>query len=391
MLRRTPFVHKLLSRLDKLNPQEIRNHFEDLSSRQAHADEILDAIEEGVLLFVPRQNLIYANRNAKLWILDQGRAPSEMKPIEDLIADSRLKAWVSSETKDLRSKVIRSFEILSPRERKIKAALIPLDPDAHHSRVLMLLSPLEAEKASESKRVFEHLESLVRLSAGIAHEIGNPLNSIAIHLELLKKQAEALPEVKRRSFEKSLSVLKAETARLDGIVRNFLKATRKPPLRFKLENLNEILEDALEFMMPELRQAKIKVEFFQDESLPLCLVDRERLHQAFMNLIKNAMEACQEKGKGRLEIRITHRSKAVWLEFKDNGVGIPEADLPHIFEAYFTTKKEGSGLGLMTVYTHVREHGGRIEVESTPGKETLFTLILPMRQPKLQIPEMKSK
>ncbi len=172
-------------------------------------------------------------------------------------------------------------------------------------------------------------------------------------------------------------------------MKNFLKATRKPPLRFRNEDLNAILSEALELMAPELEEKKIRVHFQPDPALPPFLMDRSRIYQIFSNLIKNAMEAMPRGGD--LWISAAHKENAAIIRFKDTGSGINEKDLPHIFEAYYTTKEEGSGLGLMTVFSAVREHGGRIEVSSKPGKGTTFALLLPIRLAKLQLPMTKSK
>ena len=190
-------------------------------------------------------------------------------------------------------------------------------------------------------------------------------------------------------FEKTLDVIQAETLRLDRIVRNFLKAARRPPLRFRSEDLNQVLEEAIHFTGPELEAQGITVRFKPDPALPQFLMDRERLRQAFINLLKNALEAMPEPGS--ISIHVSHRDHLALIRFKDEGDGIKDEDLPHIFEAYFTTKEEGSGLGLMVVLNAVQEHGGRIEVLSKAGKGSTFILLLPIRRPKLQLPQYKTR
>ncbi len=387
MLRKTPFVHKLLKRLDKLSSDEIKNHFEDLLAIRERQDQVLDQLEEGVVLFRARGDLLYANPTARAFLCDPRSGTREGSSFADWIADTELYTWLESSVEGLRNRVHRTFDLLAPRALKIRVSVSPLDIPVP-GVLLMVLSP--QGEASGFSRIQERLESLVRLAGGVAHEIGNPLNAIGIHLELLRKEIQGLHDSKKESRALShLDVLKAETRRLDQIVKNFLKATRKPPLRFRMENLNELLEDAIHFLQPELKQNKISLSFHPDDSLPTFLLDQERLRQVFINLIKNAMEACGSKGKGKILVQVAHNGKVVSLTFRDNGIGIAEKDLPHIFDAYFTTKKEGSGLGLMTIYQNVMEHGGRVEVKSQPGKGSLFTVLLPIRQPALQIPDLK--
>jgi signal transduction histidine kinase len=203
-------------------------------------------------------------------------------------------------------------------------------------------------------------------------------------LELLKKRLAGLPDEKRKEIAGSLSDIQDETRRLDRIIRNFLKATRKPPLRFRLDDLNEVVTDALSFLKPQLDVAKVLVKFSKDKTLPVFLMDRERLYYAFMNLIKNALEAMSHGGA--LKISITRKQNCAIVTIADTGCGIAEKDLARIFDIYYTTKPEGAGLGLMMVYDALAEHGGKIEVASKLNKGTTFKILLPIREPQLQLP-----
>lgn len=375
---RKPFIHKILGRLDKMDRQSVQNCLTDLVHENTAYSEIFDHLGEGVLLAASNGEIFYANRQASLWL---GTEIEERTPVTEAIQDKDLAQFIAGNLKGLKARSVGDISVLTPREMTLRVVLVPLET-GKGSDALVLLSNITEEKNRLDDNM-QRIEALASLAAGIAHEIGNPLNSISIHLELLKKDAQSLPDAKRKTVEKTLGVLSSETSRLDRIVRNFLKATRKPPLRFKNEDLNQILEDAVRFMAPELEKNKIKTSLKTDKTLPGFMMDRERLYQAFINLIKNAMEAMR-KG-GTLTITVSHGGKVAHLSFKDEGGGIHEKDLPHIFDAYYTTKEEGSGLGLMTVYNVVREHGGRIEVASKTGKGSVFTLHLPVRQPKLQL------
>ena len=378
---RKPFIHKLLNRLERVDRDSVQNYLTDLAHENSVYAEILDHLGEGVLLAARDGKLFYANRQASLWLGLESEKEGCV-PVAAAIEDRELAQFISRHLKGLEERLVADVSLLVPREMTLRVILVPLETQTKEREILVLLSNISDEKNRTDENL-SRMEALASLAAGIAHEIGNPLNSISIHLELLKKEAQSFVENKRKNVEKTLEVLSGETSRLDRIVRNFLKATRKPPLRFKNEDLNQILEDAVRFMAPELEKNKVKTILKLAKTLPSFMLDRERLYQAFINLIKNAMEA-MPKG-GRLTIAVTHHGKLVSLSFKDEGSGIQEADLPHIFDAYYTTKDEGSGLGLMTVYNVVREHGGRIEASSKAGKGSVFTLHLPIRQPKLQL------
>jgi signal transduction histidine kinase len=379
MSKPVPFIHKFLKHIGKIDREQVEGHFSDLLAELRTYEEILDQAGEGMILTGTDARVHFINRQAQAQ-LGIYSTPAAKSRIQDLIQDGELSRFIESHLVSLKQKVVGEIHLLVPKEARVRVSLVPVQ-----NQILILFSPSQQRESAGDARL-ARVESLVSLAAGIAHEIGNPLNSIGIHLQLLKKEVKALPESKKAHFEKTLEVLYAETARLDRIVKNFLKATRKPPLRFKPDQLNEIAEAAIEFLKPELKTHKITVHYDGGPKLPLFLMDRERIYQAFINLIKNSMEAMPDGG--RLWIKITRRENAVLLTFKDEGCGIEDADLPHIFEAYYTTKEEGSGLGLLTVFNAVKEHGGRIEVASKRGKGTTFSLILPMRQPKLQLPGM---
>lgn len=380
MPERVPFIHKLLKNLDRVDRAVLQSTVKDLAEEAAIYEALLHELNEGVMRVSQEGRIRYVNRQAGIWLgLDEG-GPVKSRVLHS-IQDAAVESWIQDHLAT-RSKIVEDLSLLVPREMDLRIAMIPLDNANLDVLILLLNIGQEKSRERESERLAQ-TEALVSLAAGVAHEIGNPLNSLAIHLELLKKEVKNVPLAKRKAFDRTLSVLNSETSRLDKIIKNFLKATRRPPLRFQTESLNELVEEALGFLEPELKSHKIVIYFRPDRNLPPFLLDRERMHQVFINLIKNAMEA-MPKG-GALRITSSHRDRIAFLRFQDEGGGIPEEHLPHIFEAYYTTKEEGSGLGLMMVLTAIREHGGRIEVQSKAGKGTTFTLLLPIRQPKLQL------
>lgn len=381
MQSREPFIHKLLRRLDKVDRDSAQNYLSDLARENSTFQEILETLSEGVVIASAKGRLLYANRQALLWLGIKSRVP-EQTPLTDAVADSELSKFLSANLSGLKERLVGDIQVLVPREMTLRAVMTPLEKQTAEKEILILLSDI-SNLRSEADLNQKTIHALSSLAAGIAHEIGNPLNAVHIHLELLKKELRDLPETKLKKIEKTLSVLTGETSRLDRIIRNFLKATRKPPLRFKHEDLNQILSECVSFMEPELRENGIKLKLQLEKSIPPFLMDKERLAQAFINLIKNAQEA-MPKG-GTISVSLARKESSALISFKDDGRGISEADLPHIFEAYYTTKEEGAGLGLMNVYNVVREHGGRIDVTSKESKGSLFILHLPIRQPKLQL------
>jgi len=376
---------KVLSRIDRLDRESIHSYVASLLCEKKQGEEILDRIEEGVLLLELQGLICYANRNAFLWLGFQRFFKGRTR-LEELVEEPSIRQFFLECLKHPLNGVVDEFRLLSPREIYIRIHWMPLELDEEKLVLVRLVNLTEEKNRGEEEARLERIDSLIRLAAGVAHEIGNPLNSIQIHIELLKREAAGLPKTKQESMEKLINVIASETKRLDQIVRSFLRATRNPPLRFCLELLNEILEEAAELLRLELKKGKVRLKLTLDKSLPQFLLDRDRLHRAFINLIKNGMQA-MPKG-GELSISTLCKERLCLVRFEDSGRGIDEKDLPHIFEAYYTTKEEGSGLGLTQVYQAVREHGGRIDVKSTPGKGSAFTLILPIRRERLSLPQL---
>ena len=221
------------------------------------------------------------------------------------------------------------------------------------------------------------LVSLGRLTAGIAHEVKNPLNAMMIHLELLRMKIRAAETTDGGAAALDhVSVIESEVRRLDEVVQGFLKFTRPDELRLQPVPVASLVSDILPVIQPEADRRKIAVETSCPESVHAVNGDEAMLRQVLLNLAINASQAmpdggtlriaCADAPRGRVEIRVS-----------DTGVGISQEHLGKIFDLYFTTKDEGTGLGLSMVYRIVQMHDGEIDVESTPGRGTTFTVLLP--------------
>jgi signal transduction histidine kinase len=213
------------------------------------------------------------------------------------------------------------------------------------------------------------------LAAGVAHEIGNPLNSLNIHLQLIERKLGRLPSATREAIEESLTVARTEIQRLDSIIHQFLRAIRPTTPAFEPYQLNDLVEESVTFLRPEIEDRDILVEMDLDPGLPIVEVDRDQIKQAFYNVIKNAFQAM--KTGGILYIRSWQDETYVSVSFSDTGGGISPQDMSKVFKPYFTTKSAGSGLGLLIVRRIVREHGGEIEIESNEGKGVRVSIHLP--------------
>jgi signal transduction histidine kinase len=246
----------------------------------------------------------------------------------------------------------------------------------------------------------------------VAHEIGNPLNALHIHLQLMEREVKKLklgvnatPLTEKggksaraaawasasadsaEKLEKYLAVAKGEISRLDYIVTQFLQAIRPVPPQPQLASVNDVVRETLDLLRPEIENRGITVKEKLARQLPFCRIDPGQIKQALVNLIKNAIQA-MTKG-GMLTLQTDSGVDGVYVTVGDTGRGIAQEDINRIFEPFYTTKKKGSGLGLMIVQRIVRDHGGRIELESHVGKGTTFRLWLPWHERRQRLLEAK--
>ena len=216
-----------------------------------------------------------------------------------------------------------------------------------------------------------------RLASAIAHEIRNPLNYINLTLDHLRTSLAPNDPQKRALVEKLTLQLKAEVARINTRITEFLKYTRPANLDLKPHDLRETLRDALSMVEVQAAEIGVETRFEEDGAVPPVLGDREALRSLFTNLIINGMHA-MEGGGGRLTVGLSAENGLARVRVSDTGVGIDADHLPKIFEPYFSTKETGTGLGLAIAKKAAEDHGGTVSVESRQGAGATFTVLIPM-------------
>jgi signal transduction histidine kinase len=233
------------------------------------------------------------------------------------------------------------------------------------SRNMDYLSQVESTLSYSRK-----LAAISRLSAGIAHEIKNPLNATMIHLELLKMRLADSPDATEH-----LSVIAAQVRRLDEVVQGFLKFTRPEDMRLQPVWIGDLIDELMPIIQAEAGKSQVDVRVDIPPTLPPVNADTPMLQQAFLNLALNACQAMPQGGRLRIAAR-ERSNRLVEVVFEDTGVGISPDNLSRIFDLYFTTKDQGSGIGLSLVYRTIQLHDGDIEVQSSPGRGTTFSIRL---------------
>ncbi len=378
------FLGKLVERLDKLDAGSLQTQFLRLAGEKGLLETIFHALLEGIIVLDARGRMSYANRAAEKLLgfsIEKSRGQPiarHLREIEwDLVLDLDADEW---------SKLVsREIEITYPEHRFLDFYIVPLAAVAAEEKgAVVILRDVTRERESETRTIeSERLNAIMLLAAGVAHEIGNPLNSLTIHLQLLERELQQLKTKDRAPMQELVDVARREVERLDQIITQFLRALRPSQPAFERAGLRELLDQTLQFLKHEIKDRDVLVEVEAPEDLPTALLDRAQIKQAFFNIIRNAIQAMSNGGL--LKISLSSTDRFVVVSFKDTGPGIPPEALGTIFEPYFTTKAEGSGLGLMIVQRIIRDHGGEIEVRSEPKSGTTFTLYLPRDERRIRL------
>ena len=384
---KTGFIDKLISRLGRVRPEEAKAHLLRVVKEKGFLETIFNAIQEGIVVTDPGGRIVYLNDAACDFFGLRGT-----ESLGKLLAEQvRGLDWPAlSASADL---VSRDMEVFYPAHRFLNFYVVPLlledaddeapapergasNPPSGYVGYAMIVRDLtETRQATQATIEDERFNALTLLAAGVAHEIGNPLNSLTIHLQLMERRLRKFPPDQRGDLDDSVRVAREEIRRLDFIVSQFLRAIRPGDMQTQPADVNAVLEESVSFLRAEIADRDILVELDTGRHLPALELDRDQMKQAFYNVIRNSFQAM--RAGGILRVATTLEPDYVAVSFTDSGGGIAPENMSKVFDPYFTTKSSGSGLGLLIVRRIVREHGGEIELRNDTGRGLTVVIRLP--------------
>jgi PAS domain S-box-containing protein len=381
MSQSSPFLGKVLERIDKLDAEGLRLYIKKIAEEKGYLETIFNTLQEGVVTINRFGYIEYYNR-AACRLLQLPEHDAEGKQINRYLKDLDWGTLLQSE-----KAIQRDLEVHYPEHRWLKFHLLPLaQGDEESMNYVVIVSDITQEQSDKFKAIdSERVNAITLLAAGVAHEVGNPLNSVNIHLQLMERDAKKIEDPRAKNLVESIEIAREEISRLDGIIHRFLKAIRPGKPDLKPSFCDQLLDDVLKSFKAEIENRDIIVEKEVLKPCPELNIDAEQIKQAFYNIVRNGIQAMAKDGI--LRVVFDHDNEWQSISFIDNGDGIDIQDIPHVMEPYYTTKTKGSGLGLMIVHRIVHEHGGQMEIESQKNSGTTVRLKLPLKHRRFHLLE----
>jgi PAS domain S-box-containing protein len=354
--------------------QQLRGVHEIFSTLRENMDSVMAGLEDGLLLFTRDARAVMVSPAAEKFLGAPaghflGRRVNEIFP-----PGHPLREVLHVEGDELSEIAAETDLHTAGGVKRVSVSVQAIQENGERMGALVTLRDLDSlESINTQLQVSERLAALGRITAGVAHEVKNPLNSMRLWLENLK---ESLPAEPDSGTTQAVQVLDKEIDRLDAVVKRFLDFTRPMDVRLEATQLADVLKEVLEIAKPQLRKSKIQVAQLLPIDVPEVYVDRALLKQAVLNLVLNAVEAMPSGGQ--LRLMLSRRGEMAEITVGDTGKGIPVENRQKIFQLFFTTRPGGSGIGLASTFRIVQLHNGSIDFTTEVGRGTTFRIELPL-------------
>ena len=391
------YVKRVQQKAEKLSKEQVLALLEDIVDENESLYSVLESLSTGLLIINDDFQLVRYNQIAESWLPFSERLEDILgseNPIWEYIEDEDIAAFLQ---RCLEKNVTNSSDDFSTvtsggSVRFLTVTIAPLINEGELNGKMILVRDITEKKNQDILlHRMENLANLTNLAAGMAHEIKNPLGAISIHIQLIQKALEKARENNdilpgKKFVEDHIDVVNEEIDHLNKLVMDFLLAVRPVKAQLELKEPDKLIDGLVSFFKPEFNREGIEVIYKPSESGKRILLDEKLFRDVVMNISQNSLAALKSKYNGDAEagakfcISNSIRENKFIITIADNGCGMSEESLSKIFEPYYTTKANGTGLGMTMVYKIVKEFSGEIIVDSKEGEGTAFTITFPIPQ-----------
>lgn len=394
------YVKRVWQKAGKLSNEQLISLLDDMVEENENLYSILECISAGLLIvdndfFLKQSNKIVESRLNFSLYLDDPKASS--CPIWEIMEDEEIGDYFKKCAEKGITNTTEDFTVMTSggSVRFITITMTPLMHDSITTGKIILVRDVTEKKNQEVLlHRMENMAGLTNLAAGMAHEIKNPLGAISIHIQLIQKALEKARQNKdllpaRKFVEDHVDVVNDEIDHLNKLIMDFLFAVRPVNAQLQLKKPALIIQNIADFLTPEFHDNDVAVKVIIKDTESRLLLDEKLLRDLMLNLAQNALAAIKIKRQeekallnyqGEFTIECALADNKYYIVVSDNGCGMKEETVSRIFEPYFTTKANGTGLGMTMVYKIVKEFSGEISVKSQEGKGTVFTMVFPLQQ-----------
>lgn len=398
------YVKRISQKVDKLSKEQILELFDDVIDENTSYKSIINSLSSGILILDNKFILQRNNTIAESRLPFKGRLADAKKseyPIWIYIDDEDIASFLENCAKKQITNSSEEFSTITSGG-SIRFVSITISPLVHEYKfngsIIIIRDITEKKNQEVLMHRMENLANLTNLAAGMAHEIKNPLGAISIHIQLIQKAIKKARENQdvlpgKKFVEDHIDVVNEEIEHLNKLVMHFLTAVRPVKATLELKDPDKILSDLVVFLKPEFNKSGIKMNFDPSGKSQRIMLDEKLFREVFINLSQNSIAAikakypeCKENScinenvEPMFSIQSSLEDNKIVIKISDNGCGMSEETLSKIFEPYYTTKANGTGLGMTMVYKIVKEFSGDILVDSTENVGTTFTLSFPIPQ-----------